>query len=326
MRTKCFCQVAVLTSALASTVAHADEVAPLVPVLDPPKAAELIVRFHEALASGLKAGGMPVMDPAAVRERLKLPPENAGCAAGACLTTAVGALGARRFGTAKISTVGKNYQIEVRLFRGTRELTKAESRCDICTLTEALAATTRVATEVGSRGEEPPVGAAKAAPKETPPAAVEPPTRSAPVPPMTTTASNTIGGNAATASEPGAAAGSAVDATPRRWPLWPVIAAGGAGAVSLAVGIPLLVLDGGYTQCVGAPRADGRNCAEVYDTNAAGGVLTAMGVAGLGASGVLLYLHLSSRGSEDSAATPGIKTVSIGPADGGMMFGAGGTF
>jgi len=310
-----------MTITLLAGRARAEDVAPLVPAMDPPKAAEMVTRFHEALAGGLKAGGLSVMSPAVVRAKLGVPAEQAGCFEGPCLNVAVAAVGDRRLVTAKISTVGKNYQIEVRLYRGTKMLGKAGGRCDICTLAEALKATGSAATDIGSKAEEPPttaVASSTATAKTAGPAAVKPETTSA-----TSATSGSVEQPAMTeTTQPP----SATPATSERaWPLWPALVAAGVGVVGLSAGVPLLALDGDYTNCQGPPRADGRNCADLYATAAPGWVLTGMGIAGLAASGVLFYLHFSSKGTSQEQAA-GLSHISLMPSARGMMAGVGGRF
>ncbi len=321
MRPKCFCYVVVMlvTTVAWSEAALASGVAPLVPKLTPAKAPELIVRFHAALADGLKAGGLKVMDPAAVRAKLKLPPENAGCAEGPCLGIAVGALGSTvRLATARIKTVGKNYEITVKLFSGKTELGKASGRCDICNLAEAIRATKRVATVVGSKAEEPPTPSPPSAGATTPPPTVTP----------------TAGDGPSTAKEPiqaptPATAAVATDGAPpssdtigSRVPLWPALAALGLGAVGLGVGIPLLSMDGDPTNCIGDPRPDAQNCADLYDTAGGGWLMTGVGIVALATSGVLLYLHFTRGGGPEASPTQ----VSLVPVRGGMVLGAAGSF
>jgi len=136
--------------------ASADDLVPLVPKMDPPAAAERLTQFHDALAQGLKAGGASVMPAATVRAKLKLGLENAGCDEGPCLQTNAALLGGIRMATARVSSVGKNYTIEVRLFRGNVQIAKTTGRCDVCTNVEAVQTLQRLATEVGSKAEEPP--------------------------------------------------------------------------------------------------------------------------------------------------------------------------
>ena len=313
MRNKCFCYVAAAVGLLLSSgSARADEVAPLVPKLEPKKAPELITRFHQALAKGLKAGGLKVIAPEAVLKKLKLPAETAGCAKGPCLSTAVGAYGGKhRLATAEIKSVGKNYTITVRLFRGDRELGQSAGRCDICTLSEALKATTRVATEVGSKGEEPPVATTTPKKPDTPPVKTDTPPKTTAVTTKTPTKTTDTPTNEPTEG--------------RRWPLWPALAAAGVGVLGVAVGIPVLGMDGEFTNCIGTPGPEGRNCADRYNTKGPGWLATGVGIVGLAASGVLLYLYIKSNRNASTANT-GFGSFAITPTKGGAFVGAIGRF
>ncbi len=73
-------------------VVHGRDVTPLIPHIEPPAAAERIIQFHEALAQGLRKGGLTVQDPKAVRAQLKLGVENGGCSQGPCVKTTWGIL------------------------------------------------------------------------------------------------------------------------------------------------------------------------------------------------------------------------------------------
>lgn len=311
MRTHSFCLALGVFLSIGS--ASADEVAPLVPKMDPPSAAERIIQFHDALAQGLKAGGLTVVPPATVRSKLKLGIENAGCDETACVQTALALVGVTRIATAKVSAVGKNYTVEVKLWSGTKLLAKASGRCDICTNMEAVQTVVKIATEVGSKGEEPP----GPAPTPTPTPAPAPTPSPAPAP--------------APAPAPTPAPSPKPDQPPgpqpakRVWPLWPAIVAGGVGVVGIVVGAPLVAIDGNGTNCRGDARPDNRNCADLYKTAGGGWTLTAMGIAGLATSGVLLYLHLSTRPKEGRSAS--IETLAVTPVpEGGVMVGAGGRF
>jgi hypothetical protein len=114
----------------------------------------------------------------------------------------------------------------------------------------------------------------------------------------------------------------------RRWPLWPAIVAGGAGVLGIAIGAPLIAIDGNGTNCRGDPRPDNRNCADLYSTAGGGWTLTAMGIAGLATSGVLFYLHFSSKPKEQTTARSALlDRIAVAPlADGGVFVGAGGRY
>jgi hypothetical protein len=315
-----------------SVRAEADEVAPLPPKMEPQAAEEIAGQFHDALAKGLRAGGLKVTAPAKVRARV-----SAGCDEGACVREAEGSLKAHRVATAKVSSVGKNYTIEVRLYSGNQLQTRSTGRCDICTLAEALQTTVKAATEVGSRGEEPPM--------ETMPVLPAPKVQPQPKPRVELLPKKPAKARMQPAPEPPRVAERPIEppvaqpppkvpletaiapiASPREpWPMWPAIVTGAVGVVGLGAGIALLAMNGKYTDCRGDPRADFRNCANIYDTGKAGGALAAMGGASLVASGVLFYLHFASKPSERSSA--GVERFTVAPlVEGGAVVGAAGRF
>jgi hypothetical protein len=108
----------------------------------------------------------------------------------------------------------------------------------------------------------------------------------------------------------------------RKFPLWPTLVGAGVGVVGLAIGIPMLALDGQGTDCEGEPLPDKSNCETLYDTAVPGGIFTAIGVGALVASGVLLYLHLKSPRKEYK-----VQALTVSPTQhGGMMVNAAGRF
>jgi hypothetical protein len=296
---------------LSAGAASAEELVPLVPKMDPVPAAERLIQFHDALAQGLKAGGADVMPAPSVRARLKLAVENAGCDEGPCLQTNASLVGSSRLATAKVSAVGKNYTFEVRIYRGSTQVARTSGRCDICNNAEAVQTLQRLATELGGKAEEPaavtppPVVEPKPGPKAAPAPKPEPP---------------------AVETKP------VVDQPPgpapkkRVWPLWPAILAASLGVVGIAVGAPLVAIDGSGTNCRGEPREDLRNCQDLYATAAGGWTLTGMGLGSLAASGVLFYLHFSSKPREQPRAAT-VDRFSFAPLpEGGVAFGAAGRF
>jgi hypothetical protein len=302
----------VVGSLLVGGVALAAPIAPLVPKMTPAKADEIVVRFHDALAKGLGEGGLEPLSTAHVRTKVKDP-----CAASACALRALQSLGGDTAAAAKISTVGKNYTIEVRLF-GAREA-KVSGRCDICTLMEALSTTKKLAKQLATEAAKTSVKTPAKAPVKTP---VKTPAKTPAKTPVITKV---------TPPSTSPTAGSQREG--RRWPLWPVLAAAGVGVLGLAVGIPLVAMDGDPTNCRGEPRPDGRNCQDVYSTSGAGWTFTTMGIAGLATAGVLFYLYLTSpkrdanlKGDSKVAELPWLHQVSIAPAQGGFLMGARGTF
>jgi hypothetical protein len=291
--------------------AAAEDLVPLVPKLDPPAAGERLTQFHDALAQGLKAGGAPVMPAATVRARLKLGLENAGCDEGPCVQMNAGLVGSNRLATARVSSVGKNYTIEVRLFRGHAQTAKAIGRCDVCTHTEAIQTLERLATDLGSKAEEPPA-----------PLPVVP--RPAPRPTVAIPAAPTPAPTSPIVDQP-----PGPPAAKPRIPLWPALVAAGVGVVGIAVGAPLIAIDGNGTNCRGDARPDKRNCQDLYATAGGGWTLTILGAMGLAASAVLFPLHFMPNRPRTPSDQPGatVHRLSFAPLpEGGAVVGASGRF
>lgn len=282
----------------------APRVAPLKPVMKPSKADEIVTRFHDALAQGLTSGGVTVVPAKTVRGKAKT-----SCAALRCAQVQLGALGASNAALCEIETVGKNYRFELTMVSKGGPLSKVSGRCDICTLMEALKTTRKLAEKLAQEG-----GAKAAA--ATPPQPKTPTPKTTPKTKTTTTKKPVVGAKPKRPATSGS-----------RWPLWPTLAAAGVGVLGLAVGIPLLSMDGDPTNCRGEPRPDGRNCADVYSTSGAGWAMTTIGIAGLATAGVLAYFYFTSGKREKASAwLRGQRTVAVTPLDGGLMLGAGGTF
>ena len=204
--------------------------------------------------------------------------------------------------------MGKNYTIGVRIFQGTTLLASSTGRCDICTFSEAVQTTVQTAEEVGGKAEEP--SGAAATPPVTPAATATPPVAAAPD---------------SEAVKPQPLAVPVKKKTSGTWPLWPGIVAGGVGVASLVTGLALLGMDGGGVNCRGDEREDKRNCEDLYDTAGGGWVMTTMGIAGLAASSVFIYLHVTTKPKERNRA--GVHHFAVMPvADGGMFLGTSGRF
>lgn len=295
---------------LSTGAAAADQLVPLVPKMDPAPVAERLIQFHDALAQGLKAGGAEVMPAPSVRARLKLGVENAGCDEGPCLQTNASLLGSSRLATAKVSAVGKNYTFELRIYRGNIQVARTSGRCDICNNAEAVQTLQRLATELGGKAEEPPA-VTPPPPEPRPSPKAEPGPK--PVPPP-------VEPRPVVDQPPGPAP------KKRAWPLWPAILTASLGVVGIAVGAPLVAIDGNGTNCRGEPREDLRNCQDLYATAAGGWTLTGLGLGSLAASGVLFYLHFSSKPKEQPRAAT-LDRFSFAPLpEGGIAFGAAGRF
>jgi hypothetical protein len=285
---------------IATPLWAAGRVAPLVPKLNPLGASEIRDRFHDAIARGLERPNAEVVAAPEVRLRLGSSEELIGCGAGPCLARVAGELHVDQLVASDIDVIGKQYTIKLRaLSPSGRLLGQIEESCDICTLKEAEETATRVAGRLASvqmpAPDRPPApsGATEPAP---PPAAAPSP------------------GNQQRGALESRAAPAPSD---RRFPWrWLAIGSAALGVVGLAVGIPLLAIDGNPTCDMPNPR---RTCPDVYNTAAAGGTLLGFGIAGLAASGVFFYL-------DHRAAHRPRPAVSLLPLPGGAFVTAGGSF
>ena len=318
-----------------STTARAQQVAPLVPKFSPAKVDALVIRFHEAMGKGLRMGGLQVISPKTVRSRMNIGVANAGCFERACLSNARSLLGLNRLATSKVEVVGKSYTIEVRLYQGSTLMGSGKGHCDICTVSEAVGTMAKVATELGTRTEEPPTdspgirAAPKPKPKAKPKAKPKPKAKAKPVAkrkpkpkrkPVVKPKPRIV-----KVDDPDQKTGEVT----RPWPLWPALVAGGVGLVGLGVGIPLVALDGEGAVCRGPAKDDKTNCSELYNTGTAGWLITGLGLVAHGAGAVLTILHLTVRGSSDEPEKQeaGIQSVVFSPSpSGGFILGASGRF
>jgi len=110
------------------------------------------------------------------------------------------------------------------------------------------------------------------------------------------------------------------------FPLWPTLASAGVAVVGLGIGLPLLAVDGKGANCTGETMKDYANCESIYNTKGGGWAMTVMGLAGVAASGVLLYFYMTSP-REEKAASIGINSVGFSPMpEGGAAMGITGRF
>jgi len=107
-------------------------------------------------------------------------------------------------------------------------------------------------------------------------------------------------------------------------PLWPGLVAGGVGIVGLAVGIPLVAINGKYTNCRSGTRGEKYDCADIYKTAAGGWTFTVIGIAGIVSSAILIPLHLRSTAKEKPRAH--LDHLAVMPSSEGVVLGAGGRF
>jgi hypothetical protein len=294
----------------------APRVAALVPSLKPPGATEVRDKFHEAVASGLSAAGMTVLPPAEVRMRLQSSEEQLQCSGpGPCAQAAATSLHVEHTLATEIVIAGKDYTIRMKLLDASgKELARSEDTCDICTVKEADDAVSKAATKLAS--------ANRALLESTVPPTPPPPARpEAPLPsaaPVTKPEAAPAPAPEAAAPVAPAAPAEKVERKPFPW-RWVAIGSLAVGVVGLAVGIPLVVIDGRYTDCPAMTTNPMKQCKSIENTLGGGATLTVLGSLGLAASGVLFYFDWRSR---HQATT----RVSVSPLPGGAFVSVGRRF
>jgi hypothetical protein len=298
--------VASLVVLLASTSAMAaPHVAALIPLTKPAAAPELRDRFHEAVTRGF---GDEALGAAEVRLRIGASEEMLGCTGpGGCVARIAQNLHVDRLIASEIDVTGKDYVIKLRLLDGVgRELAKVDEPCDICTVKEADEAVARASGKLAA--------AAKALPPETaPPATVEtPPPPKVETPPKLETPPPKV-------ETPPAITEPTPPPAQREKKMFPwravAITSLVVGVVGIAVGAPLVAIDGNPTCNLPNPKT---SCPDVYNTKGGGAAMLTLGIAGVAASGVLFYF--------DHRARKKAATVSLSPLPGGAYLSAGGTF
>lgn len=299
--------VASLLVLLASSTAVAgSRVAALVPQVKPPAAPELRDRFHEAVTRGYATGGDEVMGASEVRLRLGASDEMLNCAGtGPCVARIAQNLRIDRAIASEIDVNGKDYVIKLRLIDAVgRELAKVDEPCDICTVKEADDAIARAAGKLAAAAKSLPPETAPPATVETPPTPppkveTPPPKPKVETPPPVTETPPTP-----------------PPAEKKMFP-WRAVAITSlvVGVVGIAIGAPLVAIDGNPTCNLPNPRT---SCPDVYNTIGGGATMLTIGIAGVAASGVLFYL--------DHRARKRATTVSVLPLSGGAYVSAGGRF
>ncbi|HEX6837521.1 MAG TPA: hypothetical protein VF334_13165 [Polyangia bacterium] len=303
--------VASLLVLLASSTAVAgSRVAALVPQVKPPAAPELRDRFHEAVTRGYATGGDEMVGAAEVRLRIGASDEMLNCSGvGPCVARIAQNLRIDRAIASEIDVNGKDYVIKLRLVDAVgRELAKVDEPCDICTVKEADDAVARAAGKLAAAAKSLPPETAPPATVETPP--TPPPKVETPPPPKVET-------------PPPVTATAPTETTPTPPPTekkmfpWRAVAISSlvVGVVGIAIGAPLVAIDGNPTCNLPNPRTA---CPDVYNTVGGGAAMLTFGIAGVAASGVLFYM--------DHRARKHAATVSVLPLSGGAYVSAGGRF
>ena len=250
---------------------------------------ELRDKFHDAVLRGLSGLSGPSGPNGELGEvlsgsetRQKLGDELLTCGGQAsCLQRALQALRVNRLVASELNVIGKSYSISLRLSDGAgRELTHADDLCEICTVREADEAVAKAAARLAAAARTFPVEAVAGTPRPTAP----PPPREEP-PPVTSKTSPM--------QEPPPSVTPPPVKERRHVPWRPLAFSSLAlGIVGLAVGIPLVVIDGRPTCDASDPV---HQCKEVYNTVGGGGTMLALGALGLVASVPLFYLDWRDR-------------------------------
>jgi hypothetical protein len=300
--------VASLVVLLASTSAGAaPHVAALIPLTKPTAAPELRDRFHEAVTRGF---GEDALGAAEVRLRIGASEEMLACTgSGACVARIAQNLRVDRLIASEIDVTGKDYVIKLRLLDAVgRELAKVDEPCDVCTIKEADEAVARASGKLAAAG--------KALPPETPPPAV---VETPPPPPKVETPPPKVETPPPAKVEVPPAATEPTPAPVHEKKMFPwravAITSLVVGVVGIAVGAPLVAIDGNPTCSLPNPRTA---CPDVYNTVGGGAAMLTLGIAGVAASGVLFYL--------DHRARKRATTVTLLPTQGGVYLSAGGSF
>jgi hypothetical protein len=259
---------------------------------------ELRDKFHESVVKGLASlagpsgpGGELGEVVPAPETRRALGEELLSCGGQAsCLPKALAALRVNRLVATELTVVGKSYTISLRLYDGQgHELTHADDICEICTVREADEAVAKAAARLAAVARTFPVErvGSGAKPKPTPPPREEPrPEPTSNVSPMQ--------------EPPRPPPAAIITPAPRRKVPWRPLgfASMALGVVGLAVGIPLVVIDGKPTCDLPNPEVA---CPEVYNTAGGGATMIAIGSIAFIASIPLFYFDYRDRHPKVSA-------------------------
>ncbi|MEK6606710.1 MAG: hypothetical protein AABZ30_03525 [Myxococcota bacterium] len=274
---------------LCGPAAAAERVGPLVPAVEPAGAiaAELLARFHEAVARGLESGGLATVRAEDARrglERQKL----LECVGGFCVKRAAQAMDVTRVVATRIHVTGKSYDLECRLLASDgAALAKAAGSCDICTFAEAQQTLVRVASDLAKRA--PPAAApAPAAPAHSSKAAA--------------VARRPAPARAAVRAAPPATVGESGGAA-HPYLGW-AIGFGVAGATAIGLGSYLVSIHGEPTCVSHDPGFDPETqCPDVFATGGSGAVLIGLGAASV-VGGFLFYAREQPIGTLGASVAP----------------------
>jgi hypothetical protein len=284
--------------AAASGARAETRVAPLTPRLTPPQTVEIVERFQAALGRALEGGRGAAVVPLQEVRLAQSQPDLLACNDAGCLQRLASVLMAQRLLATDIRIVGKAYSVTVRAFDELgREVSRAERRCEICTLSEAEDTVARIGGEIDLKLAAAPPPPLK--PPLKPPASIPAPTPPASVPSTAPWA----------APQPPASAAAPKASLLERahgwnWKLIGIVS-GGVAVVGIVTGAPLVAISGNPT----CDLPNGRQtCPRVYKTAGGGGTLLAVGLLAAAVSGTSFYLNYrwrSYRVQVTPAPTPG---------------------
>jgi hypothetical protein len=270
----------------------APKVAALVPTLRPSGAAELRDKFQDAVTRGIADGGVDAIPTGEVRMRLAGTDAFTCSGAGPCAQKAATTLRADHTVASELVIAGKDYTIRLKLLDGTgKEVAHTEDTCDICTVKEADEALARATAKLISSNKAAMESGATTMvspppPRPAPPPVVTPPPHVETPPP------------AATNPPPPAAVLTTPPPVKEKKPIpWRGLAIGSLalGVVGIAIGAPLIAIDGQPTCSAPAGMDPKKFCKNVYNTAGGGGTMLAVGIVGLAGAGVLFYFDYRSR-------------------------------
>ncbi len=263
---------------------QAARVAVLLPDVQPAVTAELAQRFHDAVTQGFAASAADVVPAAETRLRLSSVQEIERCTSGSCTSQAAALLGATRIVTIHLSALGKDYSLRLTLLEGGQEIARVDETCDVCTVREVIESLHRAGAKLATdpRAQASAVQPTRQPTRQKLPEPVPPAER----PPVVSSAADGAPGVAPAALTP---RGEPAKIFPWRW-----LGVGSLvlGVVGLAVGIPLLVIDGRPTCDLPDPI---HSCPQLYNTLGGGAALVAIGGAAIVAGSVFLVLDHRAR-------------------------------
>ena len=288
-------------------LAAGSKLAALVPQIHPATSPELQNRFHEAVSRGLTGPDADLIPAAEVRLRSTngtVVEDVATCGgSGVCALHAAAALHVDRVVATDVTISGKDYTIHLIMADAAgREIARAEEPCDICTLKEADEAAARAAARLMLTARSNPMVA-----PTTPPPVEPPPLKPIePTPPVSAQPATTT----TPPAEPVPPSAMAAPVKEKKSFPWRGMAIGSlvVGVVGIAIGAPLLAIDGQPTCNSPNPKT---SCPNLWNTAGGGAALVTLGVLGVAAGTALFVVDYTVRHRT--------TRVTVAPTLGGAM-------